>query len=202
MPAVHGANGYLIDQFTQTTCNKRTDSYGGSVENRTRFALEVTDAVVAAVGPSKTAIRLSPYTDFQGMKMAPANIIETFTYLTTELKKRELAYLHVVESRAASQASGREEDDEAEKLDFVADIWAPLPLLVAGGHKEDADTPAAKYSNSLVVYGRYFISNPDLVARIKHKVPFTPYDRATFYLPKQAEGYTTYPIEYGPDGKL
>jgi NADPH2 dehydrogenase len=200
--AVHGANGYLIDQFTQNTCNKRTDHYGGSVENRTRFALEVTDAVVAAVGPSKTAIRLSPYTDFQGMKMSPADITETFTHLTKELKARNLAYLHVVESRAASQASGKEEDNEEEKLDFVHDIWAPLPLLVAGGHTEDADAAAAKYENSLVVYGRYFISNPDLVARIKHKVAFRPYDRSTFYLPEQAEGYTTYPVEYGPEGKF
>jgi len=137
------------------------------------------------------------------MKMSPKDLTETYTYLTKELKARELAYLHVVESRSASQQLV-EEDNDAETLDFIHDIWAPRPLLVAGGHTADADAAASKFSNSLVVYGRHFISNPDLVARIQHKVELTPYDRSTFYVPgpDNKEGYTTYPVVYGPDGKL
>ncbi len=206
LPAVHGANGYLIDQFTQLNSNKRTDKYGGSVENRCRFGLEVAQAVTAAVGASKVGLRLSPFTYFQGMKMARIeDIRETFGYFATELKKRfpDFAYLHLVEPRA----SGLEDAEvrEGESLDFLAGIWGPKPLLIAGGLKaEDAERSTRKYQNSVAVYGRYFISNPDLVARIKHDVPFRPYDRSKFYLfgPEAVDGYTTYPVEYGPEGKL
>jgi NADPH2 dehydrogenase len=140
------------------------------------------------------------------MKMARLeDIHETFGYLATELKARfpEMAYLHLVEPRA----SGLEDAEvkEGESLDFLASIWGPKPLLIAGGLKaEDAEKTTAKYDNSVAVYGRYFIPNPDLVARIKHHVPFRPYDRSTFYKfgPQEVEGYTTYPVEYGPEGKL
>lgn len=203
--AVHGANGYLIDQFTQTTSNKRTDKYGGSVENRTRFGLQVVDAVVAAVGPTKTGIRMSPFTDFQGMKMPTTEAEETFSFFASEIKRKhpQFAYLHLVEPRASGIYDAV--PGEHESLDFLAKIWSPSPLLIAGGHKlEDADRSAAQYENSLAVYGRYFISNPDLVARIRHKVEFAPYDRSLFYKlgPHEVEGYTTYPVVYGPEGKL
>lgn len=134
-----------------------------------------------------------------------ADIHSTFSYFATELKARfpGMAYLHLVEPRA----SGLEDCavQEGESLDFLASLWGPKPLLIAGGHKlEDAEPSARKYENSVVVYGRYFISNPDLVARVKYGVPFRPYDRSTFYKlgPKEVEGYTTYPVEYGPEGKL
>ena len=177
------------------------------MENRCRFGLEVAQAVSAAVGQSKVGFRMSPFTDFQGMKMPDlADIHTTFSYFVTELKHRlpDLAYLHLVEPRAAS---GLQEGNvqEGEGLDFLAEVWGPKPLLIAGGHKEeDAEVSTRKYANSVAIYGRYFISNPDLVARIKHNVPFTPYDRSTFYKygPKEVEGYTTYPVEYGVDGKL
>ncbi len=268
--AVHGANGFLIDQFLQTVSNERTDEYGGSVENRARFGLELVDAVAAAVGPKKVGFRLSPYCDsqgtsfsslasrkalhpgratllandlhpihlsfhsFAGMKMAQPDIDATFPYFVRQLKARqpELAYLHLIEARAASLED--KPDTPAETLDLVAREWAPKPLLVAGGHGLDAEAPARKYDNSVVVYGRYFISNvsrcmryaamprarrshlalltpsarcrsqPDLVARVKHRVAFRPYDRPTFYTPgpDKAEGYTTYPVEYGSEGKL
>ena len=204
--AVHGANGYLIDQFTQLNSNKRTDRYGGSVENRCRFGLEVAAAVAAVVGQSKVGIRMSPFTDFQGMKMPDlADIHATFSYFASELKSRfpDFAYLHLVEPRVSGL--GACEVKAGEGLDFLAELWGPKPLLIAGGHKEeDAEVSTRKYANSVAIYGRYFISNPDLVARIKHNVPFTPYDRSTFYKygPKEVEGYTTYPVEYGVDGKL
>jgi NADPH2 dehydrogenase len=93
---IHGANGYLVDQFTQDTCNKRTDSWGGSIENRARFGIEVTKAVVDAIGADRTAIRLSPWNDFQGMKMDDPR--PTFSYLVSALKELKLAFLHLVES--------------------------------------------------------------------------------------------------------
>jgi NADPH2 dehydrogenase len=110
---VHGANGYLIDQFTQDTCNQRTDGWGGSIEKRARFGLEVTKAVVAAVGKEKVGIRLSPYSHFQGMKMKDP--IPQFEYFAGELKKLGLAYLHLVESRIAGNA----DTESTEKIDFL-----------------------------------------------------------------------------------
>ena len=201
--AVHAANGYLLDQFLQTNSNLRTDEYGGSAANRARLTLDVLAAVTSVLGADRVGLRLSPFANFQGMKMEPADIAETFTYLVREVRARfpGLAYLHLVQPRASGA------DDavalEGESLDFIADEW-PGVVLSAGGHTADeVDEVAGRYGEKgAVVFGRHFISNPDLVARVKHQVPFVPYDRSTFYLPEQAEGYTTYPVEYGPEGKL
>merc|ERR1711964_452507 len=114
---IHGANGYLIDQFTQDNANNRTDAYGGSVEKRARFGIEVAKAVVEAVGADKTGIRLSPFSTFQGMKMKDPK--PQFSYLAQELKKLKLAYIHVVESRI----SGNADVETTEKIDFLLDIW-------------------------------------------------------------------------------
>ncbi|GAA5945849.1 hypothetical protein JCM1841_001485 [Sporobolomyces salmonicolor] len=194
---IHGASGYLIDQFTQTTCNNRTDEYGGSVENRVRFGLEVVDAVVAAVGAKKTGIRFSPYSAFQGMKMELPAIKETFTYFVEQIKSRhpDFAYIHAVESRIAG--SYEIEADAAETLDFINELWAPRPFFHAGGFKADtAAATADQNENAVIVFGRYFISNPDLVARIKNNVPFAEYDRETFYKigPTETKGYIDYPF--------
>lgn len=109
---VHGANGYLVDQFLQDVANKRTDSYGGSIENRARFALEIMDAIVAAVGESKVAIRFSPWSRFQDMRMDDAGAIAQFSYVVNELKRRhpKLAFLHVV----AQTSFGNEGPKDAE----------------------------------------------------------------------------------------
>jgi len=111
--------GYLPDQFLQTNSNQRTDEYGGSVENRARFPLEILEAVCAEVGPDRVGIRLSPYSTFQGMKMPLKDIHETFGYFVKEIASRhsDLAYLHVVESRIAGNADVPE--DKAETLDFL-----------------------------------------------------------------------------------
>jgi NADPH2 dehydrogenase len=186
---IHGANGYLVDQFLQDNSNQRTDSYGGSVENRSRFAHEVTKAVVEAVGADKTGIRLSPFSEFQGMKMKDP--IPQFSDIIKKLAAMNLAYLHLVEARIAGNA-----DVEAtEKLDPLIALF-PGPLLVAGGFKPDTakrlvDEEMPK-RDIVVVFGRYFISTPDLVFRLQKGIDFTPYNRDTFYLPKQAKGYTDY----------
>ncbi|GAA5929100.1 alkene reductase [Sporobolomyces koalae] len=194
---IHGANGYLVDQFLQTNSNKRTDEFGGSVENRARFPLQVVDAVVEAIGAKKTGIRLSPYSTFQGMKMDKIkDIHETFSYFTTQIRDRhpEFAYIHAVESRIGGNADVPAAEEE--NLDFLYKIWTPRPFLVAGGfEQESAKEAAEKYENSVIVFGRYFISNPDLVNRVKEGVPFADYDRSTFYKlgPKETKGYTDYP---------
>lgn len=200
---IHGANGYLIDQFTQDTCNKRTDNWGGSVEKRSRFGLEVTKAVVEAIGADKVGIRISPYSSFQGMKMEDP--VPQFTHFVEGLKKFKLAYLHVVESRI----TGNADIESTEKVDFAINAWGNTsPILLAGGFKPDSAKEAVdkeyKDKDVVIVFGRYFISTPDLVYRIREGIDLTPYDRDTFYLPKQAKGYTDYPYseKYQKEAKL
>jgi len=190
---IHGANGYLIDQFNQDTCNSRTDEYGGSVENRSRFALEVSKAVVDAIGADKVGIRLSPFSSFQGMKMQDP--IPQFTHIIENLKPLKLAYIHVVESRV----SGNADVETTDKVDFAIKAWGETsPVLVAGGFRPDSAKRAVdeEYNDHeiAIVFGRYFISTPDLPFRIKHDIELTPYDRKTFYNPKSEEGYTDYPF--------
>lgn len=188
---IHGANGYLIDQFNQDTCNQRTDQYGGSVENRSRFAIEVTDAVVKAIGAERTGIRLSPFSPFQGMKMQDP--IPQFTDLTTKLNKFGLAYVHFVESRV----TGNADCEGSDNLDPFVNIWNG-PLLIAGGFRAESAKKLVdqQYANKdvVVVYGRYFISTPDLVYRLQKGIEFNEYDRDTFYNAGQTKGYTDYPF--------
>ncbi|GAA5923995.1 hypothetical protein JCM3775_005568 [Rhodotorula graminis] len=193
---IHNANGYLPDQFLQTNSNQRTDEYGGSVENRARFSLEILKAVTDAVGAERVGIRLSPYSTFQGMKMPLKDIHETFSYLVKQIAERhsDLAYIHAVESRIAGNADVPE--DKAETLDFLQDLWAPRPFIVAGGFDpESARAAADSRENTLVAWGRLWISSPDLPRRVRDGIPLTPYNRDTFYLkgPTQTKGYTDYP---------
>ncbi|KAF2852743.1 FMN-linked oxidoreductase [Plenodomus tracheiphilus IPT5] len=188
---IHGANGYLVDQFLQDTCNKRTDNYGGSVENRSRFAVEVTQAVVTAIGADRTAIRLSPFSKFQGMRMADP--FPQFTDIIQKLASFNLAYLHLVEARAA----GNTDIEEGDSLDALIPHYSNGPLLIAGGYTADSAKQLVeqhKDRDIVVVFGRYFISTPDLVFRLKKGIPFAEYNRDTFYKPKSAEGYIDYPF--------
>ncbi|KAH8816690.1 hypothetical protein F5884DRAFT_776996 [Xylogone sp. PMI_703] len=187
---IHGANGYLVDQFIQDNANKRTDKWGGSIENRSRFALEVTKAVVEAVGAERTGIRLSPYSPFQGMRMEDPK--PTFSYLVQELKKYNLAFLHIVLPRIA----GNVDVATQESIDYLIDIWNnQSPLLIAGGFTGEL---AKKYTEEhpdkdiVTVFGRYYITNPDLPFRVKENIPLTPYDRSKFYNAKQEDGYITW----------
>ena len=190
---IHGANGYLIDQFTQDTCNHRTDEWGGSVENRARFGIEVAKAVVDAIGAERTGIRLSPWSTFQSMRMEDP--VPQFSYLVENLKKLKLSYLHLVESRI----SGNADVEQTNKIDFAVNIWGTTsPVLVAGGFKPDSAKRLMeeKYPDQqvAVVFGRYFISNPDLPFRILNGVPLTQYDRSTFYIAGSPKGYIDYPF--------
>ncbi|KAK8159011.1 hypothetical protein IWX90DRAFT_17807 [Phyllosticta citrichinensis] len=195
---IHGAHGYLIDQFTQDVSNKRTDQWGGSIENRARFAVEVSRAVVKAVGADRTGIRLSPWSNFQGMRMSDP--IPQFSYLIDQLRALDLAFLHLVEPRVAGVI---DRDPQNESLDFALQSWGrDKPVFIAGGFTTELAIKAVeeKYKDHdvAVVFGRRFISNPDLVYRVKKDIPFNDYDRFTFYINQKAgdkpePGYIDYP---------
>jgi NADPH2 dehydrogenase len=183
----------LVDQFTQDNCNKRTDLWGGSIENRARFGLEVAKAVTNAVGASRVGMRLSPWSTFQGMRMEDP--VPQFTYLIKGLKEIGLAYLHLVESRI----QGNAEIESSDRLDFAIDAWDnQSPVFVAGGFTNKSAKEAAdedyKNRDVAIVFGRHFISNPDLPFRIREDVEFQKYNRDTFYKARSTEGYTDYPF--------
>ncbi|ORY98190.1 hypothetical protein BCR43DRAFT_546972 [Syncephalastrum racemosum] len=191
---IHGANGYLVDQFLNTSSNKRTDEYGGPIENRARFGLEVVEAIVDAVGAERTAIRLSPYSGFQDMEDEMPE--ETWTYFTKQLQDKHpnLAYVHFVEPRDdLMPRSGEDAEKRATlSLDPFRAAWNG-PFISAGGYTTDsklAEEVADKTGN-LIAFGRTYIANPDLVARLKNKYPLNAYFRETFYAGAE-KGYTDY----------
>ncbi|TCD64956.1 hypothetical protein EIP91_003414 [Steccherinum ochraceum] len=185
---VHGANGYLVDQFTQYISNNRTDEYGGSIENRARFALEIVDAVVKVVGADRAAIRFSPWGFYGGMRMPDPK--HQFSYMVQKLAENhpDLAYIHVVEPRISGATERTVKSGETN--DFIRAVWAPRPLLSAGGYDREGGLKAAE-KGDVVVYGRHFISNPDLPVRLEKDLPLTPYDRSLFYNPGP-KGYIDY----------
>jgi NADPH2 dehydrogenase len=188
---VHGAHGYLVDQFLQEAANQRNDEYGGTLEKRSRFGLEVVDAISQAVGPERTAIRISPYRDINGMGVKDP--VAIFGHFITELRRRQpnLAYLHVVDFRADDAKAFAVED--VPSLDFARELWKGKPFVSAGGYSPDsARLLAEKYDNEIVAFGRHFISNPDLPLRIRDSIPLTPYDRSTFYSAESPKGYIDY----------
>lgn len=188
---IHGANGYLLDQFIQDMSNIRTDEYGGSVENRSRLYVEVVKAVVGVIGPERVGLRLSPWSIFQGMKMKDP--IPQFSDIISKTNQLGLAYLSLIESRVA----GGQDVDSDEGLDFAYDLWDG-PLLIAGGYtpEEARKLVDEKYQDKeiVVIFGRWFISNPDLVFKIKEGLKLTKYDRSTFYGKELAAGYVDYPF--------
>lgn len=190
---IHAGGGYLVDQFTQDNANRRTDEWGGSIENRSRFALEVAKAVSSAIGAERTAIRFGPYATFQEMRMADP--VPQFTYLATQLRVLKLAYLSLMLPRV--QANFDVETDE--DVDFMIQAWANTsPVLLAGGYNAKLAMKAVDNDyldrDILTGFGRPFIANPDLPFRIKNNIALNPYIRATFYTPKSEVGYIDYPF--------
>jgi N-ethylmaleimide reductase len=187
---VHGANGYLPDQFLNSGSNNRTDDWGGSIENRARFLLSVTDAVVDVWGAVRVGVRLSPANRHGDID--DANRWETYSYAVRELNKRSLAYLHLVSPRVDGAV------DAETKMDLGPERFRPLitgntRLIVAGGYKPaDAESLLDLGIADAVAFGRLFISNPDLPKRIELDAPLNEYDRKTFYA-QGVEGYLDYP---------
>lgn len=196
---IHACNGSLIEQFIEDVVNKRADNYGGSIENRSRFVLEVTDAVVARVGAKRTSIRLSPWNKFNGMGMR--NPIPTYSHIVTELSKRhsELAYIHLIEATrdSAGKVSVQTLDEGVTvSNDFAYQLWAPRPYLTAGGYDANSASEAVdRLQNTGIVIGRPFIANPDLPTRIRSGIELAVSDSSTHYAagPEGVKGYTDYP---------
>ncbi|MBD2187374.1 alkene reductase [Pseudanabaena mucicola] len=185
---IHGANGYLIDQFLQDNTNQRTDIYGGSLENRTRFLMEVTEAVVQECGSDRVGVRLSPSGTFNSMY--DSNRAATFSYAVKELNRFDLAYLHLVAPRV--EGFGTAEDQP----DLGAEFFRPIyngTIMTAGGYTLETGNAAIASGNAdLVAFGRLYIANPDLVERFAINAPLNTPDRNTFYGGDE-KGYTDYP---------
>jgi len=181
---IHGANAYLLDQFLRDGCNRRTDEYGGTVENRMRFPLAVVDAVVGIAGAARTGIRLSPAAEIGGLKDSDPPAV--FFPFTRELSARKLAYVHVVE--------GMTQGPRDVGFDFHAmRALFDGPWMVNNGYtREMAIEAVASGYADLVAFGRAYLANPDLVERIREDVPFAESRKETWY-GGGAEGYVDYP---------
>lgn len=197
---IHGANGYLLEQFLQSRTNKRTDAYGGSIENRARLLLEATRAAVEVAGADRVGVRLSPYG--RANESGEDDPMPLYSYVVAELNKMGVAYLHLIEPRA-SGAGQREVDhkDVPSGCETFRPLWKGA-LITAGNFKPDnaADTVANGHADA-IAFGRFFISNPDLPERIRVGAQFTPYDRGTFY-GGDAKGYTDYPTMVAADAAV
>ncbi|KAG2497597.1 hypothetical protein HYH03_004342 [Edaphochlamys debaryana] len=184
---IHGANGYLIDQFIKDSINDRTDEYGGSIENRCRFCLEVVAAVAAAVGPERVGLRLSPFTSF--LDAHDSTPYATHTYLLEKLNGLGLAYIHMVEPRIMGPL---EVESHPESLAPFRRVYKGV-FIAAGGFKADSGARAlAQGEADLVAYGRWYLANPDLHRRFLTHAPLNKYHRDTFYS-SGPEGYIDYP---------
>jgi N-ethylmaleimide reductase len=188
---IHGANGYLIEQFLQSRSNLRTDQYGGSIENRVRFLMEVTQAAIEVWGADRVGVRLSPYGIANGS--GEADPMPLYSHAIKSLDKLGLAYLHFIEPR--SSGAGRAEVNH-QNVPSAMVLYRPMwsgKLISAGGFTgEAADAAIAAGHADAIAFGRIFISNPDLPRRLQHGYPLTPYNRATFYGGAE-NGYTDYP---------
>ena len=183
---LHGANGYLIDQFLNTSSNHRVDRWGGSIENRIRFAVEVARSVAGRIGAGLVGIRLSPYGVFNDMK-PDADMDALYTALATELGGLGLAYIHIVDHSAQGAPEVKPAIKQAIRAAFKR------PIILSGGYDGgSAEVDLVADRGDLVAFGRPFISNPDLVARLRAGAPFAAADASTFYTPGE-KGYTDYP---------
>jgi N-ethylmaleimide reductase len=178
---LHGANGYLLDQFTRDGSNTRTDDYGGAVENRARLPLEVTKAVIDVWGADRVGYRVSPNGVFNSM--SDSNPIETFSYLAEQLNKLGIVYLHVVDPVA----------DGAKRISPVLRRKFDRSYIVNGGFDLDSANAAIRSGEAdLVAFGTRFLANPDLPQRYRIEVPLNVADQATFYAGED-KGFTDYP---------
>lgn len=196
---LHAANGYLVDQFLDPATNHRTDEYGGSIENRARFALEIIDAMVEAIGAERVAVRLSPFGRFQGMSGSKNPLfLAQHAYIIGELERRgqegkRLAFIDLVEARLPNLFTEELDGKPTDSSDFIYTVWEGI-VVRSGNFGTHPDVALKVFENerTLLAYGRVFISNPDLVYRLEKGLPLNQYNRSTFY-GGGAVGYTDYP---------
>lgn len=183
---IHGANGYLIDQFLRESSNQRTDDYGGSIENRVRFLLEVTEAVVSAWRPERVGLRLSPTSGFNDQR--DSNPEALYTHAAQQLNRFNLAYLHLLEALPGHMLEG-----PGPRVTPSIRKAFRGPLMVNGGYTAELGAQAIERGETdLIAYGVPFLANPDLVERYRTGAPLNAPDFATFYA-AGAKGYTDYP---------
>jgi N-ethylmaleimide reductase len=181
---IHGANGYLVDQFLRTTSNERTDEYGGSRANRLRFLKEVVDAVAEEVGADRTAIRLAPFLTARGMDCP--DVLPTILEASEFLQTRGIAYLHLVEADWDDAPQFTEEFRQAIRARFTR------PIIVAGNYdRARAEWVVSKGYADLVAFGRPFVANPDFPHRLANDLPLDSFDGNTLFGGDE-RGYTDY----------
>jgi N-ethylmaleimide reductase len=194
---LQASNSHLIDQFLEDGTNARTDEYGGSIKNRMRFLLEITEAVSASIGSDRLGVRLSPFGQYGGIH--DSNPRQLFLSVIAELNKQELAYLHLIEGRGSEIGLG---DALHEDAVDNAQLFRPHfkgPLISAAAYTPlTAGSTIEKKNADAIAFGRLFIANPDLVKRIARDLKTTPYDRSTFYGGME-KGYTDY-RSFGEEG--
>ncbi|GKT58283.1 12-oxophytodienoate reductase 1 [Colletotrichum tofieldiae] len=187
---IHGANGYLIEQFLHDNINDRTDEYGGSIENRSRFLFEVLSAVSGAIGPEKVGLRLSPYNYFQGTRDSDPN--KHWSYICQKIAELP----ETQRPKLASLPGSTPEAKQINNLTQFRDILKPAGIRFFAAGNFDRDNAVSKIKSGdsdAVVFGRYFIANPDLVERFRNGWTLNPYDRSTFYGAEPPEkGYNDY----------
>ncbi|RYD59054.1 MAG: alkene reductase [Sphingobacteriales bacterium] len=179
---LHGANGYLLEQFLNPHTNTRTDAYGGSVENRIRFVVEVTKRVAEAIGKERVGIRLSPYNQFNGMSLYD-EVFETYDKLTKEIGKLDIAYIHLVDYAARQY--------NADLIDIIRSNFSGTYILNAGYTLERANEVLEAGVADMVSFGSPFISNPDLPHRLQNNIALTQPDPSLFFTPGE-QGYIDY----------
>ena len=188
---IHAANGYLIDQFINSRTNRRTDQYGGSVENRARFLMEIVEAVRDVCGSDRLGVRISPLSTFNDM--GDDDPESTFGYIAEKLNGYGLAYLHLVNPAVAALEKGAEPNASAQRmLDLMRDKFRSLLIVTGGFDRDSAENWLAQGKADLIGFGRKFIANPDLPERMRSLAPLNADDPATYY-GGGAKGYTDYP---------
>jgi N-ethylmaleimide reductase len=183
---IHGANGYLLDQFAKDGTNKRSDSYGGSIENRSRLMLEISKAVAAEIGPERTGIRISPVSPMQDI--SESNPQALYDHIVDRLEALKLIYIHVVEG-----ATGGARDVAPFDYGSLRKRFKRAYIANNGYDFELANKMLAANTADLIAFGKPFIANPDLVERLKKGAALNTPDKATFY-GGGAKGYTDYPV--------
>ena len=182
---IHGANGYLIDQFLKDGANKRSDAYGGSIENRCRFALEILDAVVNEIGADRVGIRLSPVSPANGI--SDSNPQPVFEHLVNEINKRNIAFIHFIEG-----STGGSRDIPGFDFAWAKKVFNGAYIANNGYTRDLAIQTVESEKADAISFGRPYISNPDLVARLKANAELAAPNPRTFYAPSP-EGYIDYP---------
>jgi N-ethylmaleimide reductase len=187
---IQGANSHLIEEFMEDGTNQRTDTYGGSKENRVRLLLEIVDEVVDAIGPNRTGVRLSPFGQYGGIR--DTNPLELFTFVIQELESRGISYLHLIEAKGSEMGLTDELNEGAmNNAALFRDLFSGPLLSAAAYTPESAASVIESNAADAIAFGRLFIANPDLVRRIREGHPLSAYDRSTFYGGGE-HGYTDY----------